>query len=110
MVLGGEQRADVAVQHEVGLDGPLDRLLDLGIGVVDEVPDPAADVAAATRAGRRCRRRPAGPSHTAPDILLSKASTVIIYQRLIEQSKARGVASRPLDVVNCPFHLDWRLL
>ena len=45
MVPGGQQRADVAVEDEVGLDRPLDRLLDIGVGRVHEVADLAADVA-----------------------------------------------------------------
>ncbi len=44
VVLRRQQRTDVAVEDEVRLDGALDRLLDLGVGTVDEVPDPAADL------------------------------------------------------------------
>ena len=43
MVPGGEQRADVALQDEVRLPGPLDGLDDLGVGGVDEVAHLAAD-------------------------------------------------------------------
>src|SRR4051794_11885363 len=35
VVLGGEQRAHVALQHEVGLNAPLDRLLYVGVRRVD---------------------------------------------------------------------------
>ena len=37
MVLRGEQRADVAVEDEVRLDAPLDRLDDFGVRGVDQV-------------------------------------------------------------------------
>ena len=43
MVPGGQQRADIAIENEVRLDGALDRLLDLGVGRVDEVADLLAD-------------------------------------------------------------------
>src|SRR6266446_859898 len=36
MVLGGEQRADVALQHEIRLAGALDGLCYLGVGAVDQ--------------------------------------------------------------------------
>jgi hypothetical protein len=45
VVLGGQERADVAVQDEVRLDRALDRLLDLGVGLVDEVAHPLEDLA-----------------------------------------------------------------
>ena len=44
VVLGREQRADVAVEDEVRLDGSLDRLLDVGIGGMHKVPHPRADL------------------------------------------------------------------
>ena len=43
VVLRREQRHHVALQDEVRLDGPLDRLLDLGVCSVDEVSDLLAD-------------------------------------------------------------------
>ena len=43
VILGGQQRADVALQHEVGLHLPFDRLLELRVGGVDEVADLMAD-------------------------------------------------------------------
>ena len=43
MVLGGEQRTDVAVEHEIRLDRALDGLLDGRVCRVHEVADPAAD-------------------------------------------------------------------
>ena len=43
MVFGGQQRADVALQHEVGLPGPLDGLLDAGVGGMHEVAHLPAD-------------------------------------------------------------------
>src|SRR6266700_1101732 len=43
VVLSGQQRADVSVEHDVGLPGPLDRLGDLGIGGMNEFPDLPAD-------------------------------------------------------------------
>ena len=51
MVLRREQRDDVALEHEVGLDGPLDRLLDLGVGLVDDVPNLLADPSLPVRQG-----------------------------------------------------------
>ena len=36
VILGREERADVALEHEVRLDRALDGLLDLGIGGVDQ--------------------------------------------------------------------------
>ena len=44
MVLRGQQRADVALEHEVGLHGPLDRLADLRISRVREFPNLPADL------------------------------------------------------------------
>jgi hypothetical protein len=44
VVLGGEQGANVAVEHEVGQRGALDRFRHLGIGVVDELAYLLADV------------------------------------------------------------------
>ena len=44
VVLGRQQRGDVAVQHEVRLNGPLDRLDHLGIGGMHEIPDLLADL------------------------------------------------------------------
>ena len=38
-----EQRADVALQDEVGVHGPLDRLLDLRVRLVDQVAHLVAD-------------------------------------------------------------------
>ena len=43
VVLGSQQRADVALKYEVRLDGPLDRLLDLRVGLVHEVSDLVTD-------------------------------------------------------------------
>ena len=43
MVLGGEQRGDVALEDEVRLNGPLDCLGDLGVGLVEEVTNLVAD-------------------------------------------------------------------
>jgi len=43
MVLGRQQGADVALQHEVRAVGALDCLGDLGVGGVDQIPDLAAD-------------------------------------------------------------------
>jgi len=43
VIPGGQQCADVALQHEVGLHLPFDRLLDLQIGGVDELADLVAD-------------------------------------------------------------------
>src|SRR6266700_2625211 len=37
VVLGGEQRADVSLEYEVGLHGALDRLGQLRVGSVDQV-------------------------------------------------------------------------
>jgi len=51
MVLRREQRDDVALEHEVRLDGPLDRLLDLGVGLVDDVPNLPADPPLPVRQG-----------------------------------------------------------
>jgi len=45
VVLGGEKGTHFALEDEIGLDAPLDRLLDVGIGLVDEVPDPFEDLA-----------------------------------------------------------------
>jgi hypothetical protein len=61
MVLGGEERTDVAVEDEVRLDPALDRLDDLRIRLVDEVTNLAKDVLLPSRAADRCRRRRAGP-------------------------------------------------
>ena len=44
MILGRQQRGDVAVQHEIRLNGPLDRLDHLGIGGMHEIPDLLADL------------------------------------------------------------------
>src|SRR5205823_7967163 len=44
VVLGGQQRADVALQHEVRLPGALDGLLDLRVGGVHQVAYLPADV------------------------------------------------------------------
>ena len=44
MVLRREECADVAVEDEVGLHGPLDCLLDGRVRLVDEVPDPSEEV------------------------------------------------------------------
>jgi len=41
VVLRGEERGDVALKDEVRLDRPLDRLLDLGVSLVEEVADAA---------------------------------------------------------------------
>ena len=38
VILRREQRCDVAVEDEVGLDGPLDRFDDFGVGAMDEIP------------------------------------------------------------------------
>jgi hypothetical protein len=43
VVLCREEGCDVAVEDEVGLDRPLDRLDDLGIGAMDQIPDLVAD-------------------------------------------------------------------
>jgi hypothetical protein len=43
MVGGREQRADIALTHEVGLHPALDGLLDRRIGAVDELADAVAD-------------------------------------------------------------------
>src|SRR6478672_7748086 len=43
VVPGRKQRADVPVEHEVGLDAALDRLLDRRVHRVDEVAHPLAD-------------------------------------------------------------------
>jgi hypothetical protein len=45
VVLRREQRDHVALQDEIGLDGPLDRLLYFRIGLVDDVADLLADPA-----------------------------------------------------------------
>ena len=52
VVLRGEQRADVAVEHEVRLDRPLDRLLDRGVRLMDEIAHPLADLLLPVRAAR----------------------------------------------------------
>src|SRR5262249_49934693 len=44
VVFGGEQRADGALEHEVGLNGALDRLDDLGVGAVDEFTESLANL------------------------------------------------------------------
>ena len=44
VVLGGEERADVAIEDEVGLDAALDRLLDSRVRRMDEIPDLAEDL------------------------------------------------------------------
>ena len=44
MVLRRQQRGDVAVQHEVRLDGSFDRLDHLGINGMHEIPDLLADL------------------------------------------------------------------
>ena len=49
VVLRGQQGADVALEDEVRLDRALDRLLDLGVGGVDEVADLAGRSPAASR-------------------------------------------------------------
>jgi transporter family-2 protein len=43
VVLGGQQGGDVALEDEVGLDPALDRLLDLGLRLVDQRADAVAD-------------------------------------------------------------------
>jgi hypothetical protein len=43
VILCGKQRADVAFEHEVGLNLALNGLLDRGIGGVDKVADPVTD-------------------------------------------------------------------
>jgi len=43
-ILGCEQGAYIAPKHEVGQHGPLNRLLDLGVGVVYELAYLLADV------------------------------------------------------------------
>ncbi|HJW22917.1 MAG TPA: hypothetical protein VJ506_10855 [Candidatus Limnocylindrales bacterium] len=43
MVLRGEERGDLALNDEVRLDPALDRLLDPGVGLVQERPDASAD-------------------------------------------------------------------
>ena len=42
VVLGGQQPADVALEHEVRLHPALDRLLDLRIRGVDQAPWPGS--------------------------------------------------------------------
>jgi hypothetical protein len=37
VIFGGEERTDVALEYEVGLDGALDRLCHLRVGGVDQV-------------------------------------------------------------------------
>jgi hypothetical protein len=43
VVLRCEEGADVALEHEVGLYGALDRLDDFGVGGVDQVAELLAD-------------------------------------------------------------------
>jgi hypothetical protein len=44
VILCRKERADVAVEDEIGLDRSLDRFLDFGISFVDEVANLAADL------------------------------------------------------------------
>ena len=44
VVLRGEQRADIAIEVEMGLDGVLDLLEHIGIGRVEELADLLADL------------------------------------------------------------------
>jgi hypothetical protein len=43
VVLDGEQRAHVALEYEVRLDGSLDGLADLRVGGVNQIPQFATD-------------------------------------------------------------------
>jgi hypothetical protein len=52
VVLRGEERARVPLQHEVGPHGPLDRLHQFRVGGVDHTAEPAAEVIAARAGGR----------------------------------------------------------
>src|SRR5215472_8147752 len=52
MIFGSEQRADVPVEHEVGLPGPLDGLGNIRVCRMDEVPDLTADCLLPIRKGR----------------------------------------------------------
>jgi hypothetical protein len=44
VILRREEGADIAVEDEIRLDRSLDRLLDVGVGLVDDVPDLAEDL------------------------------------------------------------------
>ncbi len=63
VVLGGQQRADIAVQDEVRAVTALDRLGDFRVGGVHPIRAPAGRLTATSRPCRRCRRPPSGPWH-----------------------------------------------